>query len=148
MSNIPALADWIIEQVSDALIYADRAGNIVLWNPAACQLFGYSAVEAVGSSLDLIIPEHLRAAHWAGFNIAIDSGQLKLQGRPTLTRAVHKSGQKLYVEMTFALVKDPGGVAIGSVAMARDVTERVARERAARHDAELIPGSHKEISGT
>lgn len=132
MSDTPALADWIIEQVSDALIYADRAGNIVRWNAAACRLFGYSAAEALGGSLDMIIPEHLRAAHWAGFNAAIASGNTRLLGRPTLTRAVGRDGQKLYVEMTFALVKDQGGVAIGSVAMARDATERVERERAAR----------------
>ncbi|NYT63338.1 PAS domain S-box protein [Alcaligenaceae bacterium] len=133
MNNAPALAEWIIDQVADALIYADQAGNIVFWNPAASRLFGYSATEAVGSSLDIIIPEHLRAAHWAGFNAAISNGRLRLQGRPTLTRALCKDGQKRYVEMTFALVKDPDGVAIGSVAMARDVTERVKKERAARN---------------
>ncbi len=135
MSDTPALGDWIIEQVSDALIYADSAGNIVRWNAAASRLFGYGAAEALGASLDLIIPEHLRAAHWAGFNAAIASGNTRLLGRPTLTRAVGKGGRKLYVEMTFALVKDPAGVAIGSVAMARDATERVEKERAARSAA-------------
>jgi len=133
MSDV--LADWIIEQVSDALIYADQSGNIVRWNSASSRLFGYDAAEALGNSLDLIIPKHLRAAHWAGFNAAIASGKTRLQGRPTLTRAVRKDGQKLYVEMTFALVKDPSGAAIGSVAMARDVTDRVEKERAARNAA-------------
>ena len=59
---------------------------------------------ALGQSLDLILPEHLRASHWSGFEAAITKG-MKLQGRPTLTRALHKSGRKLYVEMTFAIVK-------------------------------------------
>ncbi len=59
------------------------------------------------------------------------NGVMKLQGRPTLTRALHKSGRRLYVEMTFAIVKDAQGEVLGSVAMARDVTERVERERAA-----------------
>jgi PAS domain S-box-containing protein len=95
-------------------------------------LFGYSADEALGQNLDLIIPEHLRVAHWNGFNAAITSGTMKLQGRPTLTRATHKSGRRLYIEMTFALVKGAEGEVEGSVAMARDVTERVERERAAR----------------
>jgi PAS domain S-box-containing protein len=131
MSDV--LADWIIEQVSDALIYADQSGNIVRWNSASSRLFGHDAAEALGNSLDLIIPKHLRAAHWAGFNAAIASGKTRLQGRPTLTRAVRKDGQKLYVEMTFALVKDLSGAAIGSVAMARDVTDRVEKERAARN---------------
>jgi PAS domain S-box-containing protein len=57
---------------------------------------------------------------------------MKLAGKPTLTRALHKSGRKLYIEMTFALVRDAGGAVQGSVAMARDVTERVERERAAK----------------
>ena len=133
MSETSPLADWIIEQMSDALICADQAGSIVRWNEAACRLFGFSAAEALGGSLDLIIPEHLRAPHWKGFHAAMRSGNLTLQGRPTLTRALHKSGRKLYVEMTFALVRNPDGVAVASVAMARDVTERLQKERAARN---------------
>ena len=132
MVEAPALAEWIIEQASDALIYADQSGKIMRWNRAACRLFGYSAAEALGASLDLIIPEHLRAAHWAGFDKALDTGRMRLEGRPTLTRGLGKGGRKLYVEMTFALVKDARGRAIGSVAMARDATERVEKERAAR----------------
>ncbi len=132
MNEAPALAEWIIEQTSDALIYADHTGKIMRWNRAACELFGYSAAEALGASLDLIIPEHLRAAHWAGFDKALSTGRMKLQGRPTLTRGLGKGGRKLYVEMTFALVKDADGKAIGSVAMARDATERVEKERAER----------------
>ena len=126
------LDERILDQVADALIYADRSGHIMRWNSACCALFGYSAEEALGQSLDLIIPEHLRAAHWKGFDAAMASGATKLEGRPTLTRAVHKAGRKLYVEMTFAVVKAAEGDALGSVAMARDVTERVERERAAR----------------
>ncbi|MEO8925354.1 MAG: PAS domain S-box protein [Caldimonas sp.] len=71
-----------------------------------------------------MIPEHLRAAHWRGFEAAMQSGTLRLNGRATLTRGLHKSGRKLYIEMSFALVRD-GGVMLGSVAVARDVTERV-----------------------
>ena len=60
------------------------------------------------------------------------SGTMRLAGRPTLTRGLHKSGAKLYVEMSFSLVRDAAGTVIGSVAVARDVTERVEREKAAR----------------
>jgi PAS domain S-box-containing protein len=126
------LADEILDQVADALIYANRTGAIIRWNRACNALFGYSAEEALGQSLELIIPEHLRAAHWSGFDAAVAKGTLKLQGRPTLTRALHKSGRRLYVEMTFAIVKgDAGSEVLGAVAMARDVTDRVERERAA-----------------
>jgi PAS domain S-box-containing protein len=132
MSGETHLDARILDDVADALIYADRSGTIGRWNRAADALFGFSAEEALGQCLELIIPEHLRAAHWTGFNAALASGTMKLQGRPTLTRALHKSGRRLYIEMTFALVKDADGAVLGSVAVARDVTERVERERAAR----------------
>ncbi len=118
------LAEQILDRAADAVIFADRSGTIRRWNAAAAALFGFPAEEALGQSLGLIIPEHLRPAHWRGFDAAMASVSLKLQGRPTLTRGLHKSGRKLYVEMTFALVAS-GGAALGSVAVARDVTERV-----------------------
>jgi PAS domain S-box-containing protein len=127
----PRLAEWIVEQTTDALIYSDAVGNIARWNRAASEMFGYSVEEALGQSLDIIIPEHLRAAHWTGFRKAMALGNTRLGGRPSLTRAVRKDGSKLYVEMTFAVVKDDAGKVVGSVAIARDVTERVQRERAA-----------------
>ncbi len=132
MNDQSGLDARILEGVADALIYSDRAGTITRWNRASTILFGFSAEEALGQNLDLIIPEHLRAAHWKGFEAAIATGKMKLAGRPTLTRALHKSGRKLYIEMTFALVRDAGGTVLGSVAMAREVTERVERERAAK----------------
>jgi PAS domain S-box-containing protein len=132
MSNPSELDAQILNDVADALIYSDRSGTITRWNRASTALFGFTADEALGQNLDLIIPEHLRAAHWKGFDAALTSGTMKLAGKPTLTRALHKSGRKLYIEMTFALVWDKDGAVQGSVAMARDVTERVERERAAK----------------
>jgi PAS domain S-box-containing protein len=132
METASKLAEQILDQVGDALICADHTGAIIRWNRASTALFGFSAEEALGQSLELIIPDHLRAAHWSGFDAAMTKGALKLQGRPTLTRALHKSERRLYVEMTFAVVKgDAGSEVLCSVAMARDVTERVERERAA-----------------
>lgn len=133
MTTTSDMAEQILDQVADALICADRDGAIIRWNRACTALFGFSADEALGQNLDLIIPEHLRAAHWRGFDAAMTRGALKLEGRPTLTRALHKSGRRLYVEMTFAIVKESSGNGVAcSVAMARDVTERVEKERAAR----------------
>lgn len=132
----------IVEDVADALIYADCAGVILRWNKAASALFGFSAGEALGRSLDLIIPKHLRTAHWQGFDAAVSGGTMRLQGRPTLTRAAHKSGRKLYIEMTFALVKGVDDEVLGAVAMARDVTERIERERAAKS----VDESTKDVS--
>ena len=126
------IAQRVLAQAADALIYAVRDGRIALWNAAAERVFGWSAAEAVGQNLDLIIPEHLRAGHWRGWHAAMQTQQLKLHGHATLTRALTKSGRKCYVEMSFALVKDDAGVPIGAVAMARDVTARVEKERQER----------------
>jgi len=136
MEDISNLTESILQQLADALIYVDPKGTIRLWNLAASDLFGYSAAETLGQNLDIIIPEHLRADHWRGFEAAMKSGVTKLLGHPTLTRATHKTGRKLYVEMTFALVKEQaGGPARGAVAVARNVTERVEQQRAdARRD--------------
>ena len=132
VEDASSLAEAILASIADAVIYADDAGTIRRWNRAAADLFGYSPAEALGQSLDLIIPEHLRAAHWRGFEAAVASGALKLSGRPTVTRAMHRTGRRLYVEMTFALVTGHagGGAARGAVAVARDVTERIEQQRA------------------
>jgi len=131
-----SLAEAILEQIADAMIFADATGTIRRWNHAAAALFGYSAAEVLGQKLDLIIPEHLRAAHWRGFEAAMTNSVMQLQGRPTLTRATHQTGRRLYVEMTFALVQgQAGGTVRGAVAVARDVTERTEQQRAdARRD--------------
>lgn len=133
MQDASSLSEQIIEDMADAVIYADRSGNIERWNQACVALFGFSKSEALGQNLDMIIPEHLRAAHWRGFEAALSSGSTRLHGRATLTRAAHKKGRKLYVEMSFALVRDEQGAVCGSVAVARDVTARVEQERQARH---------------
>ncbi len=130
LATIP-LAEAILDQVADAMVYSDTTGIIRRWNVAAAKVFGFPASEALGASLDLIIPERLRAAHWRGFDAAVASGTTRLHGRATLTRALHQSGEQIYVEMSFALVIDAAGAVQGSVAVARDVTERVKREKAA-----------------
>ncbi len=126
------LAERVLACMMEAVIHADRHGLIARWNPAAETMFGFSTAEAIGQSLDIIIPERLREAHWRGFHAAIASGRTRLNGRPTVTRALHKSGATLYVEMSFAMVCATSGEVIGSVAVARDATERVQREKAAR----------------
>ena len=127
----PRLADLIVAHTVDAVIYADVEGVIRLWNDAAQKVFGFERDEAVGASLDLIIPERLRDAHWRGYRAAMSSGTTRLGGRATLTKGLHKSGSSVYVEMSFSVVKDAANQVVGSVAIARDVTEKQAKARAA-----------------
>jgi PAS domain S-box-containing protein len=137
--NLPAA---IVEQVADAIIFADRQGTIRVWNGGAEAVFGHTADEALGRSLDLIIPERLRAAHWAAFDKALETGRTKYGRQAMTTRSMKKDGTKLYVDLSFALVTDAGGQMLGSVAMARDVTARhaaaaEARERAAKPEQQV-----------
>jgi PAS domain S-box-containing protein len=119
-----SLAALIVAQTVDAVIYADSEGVIRLWNGAAEQIFGFASDEAVGSSLDVIIPERLREAHWTGYRAAVSSGKTCLGGRATLTKGLHRSGRTVYVEMSFSVVKDTTNRVVGSVAIARDVTAK------------------------
>jgi PAS domain S-box-containing protein len=126
------LSAAIVEQVADAIIFADRSGTIRVWNAGAEAVFGYRADEALGRSLDLIIPERLRAAHWAAFERAIETGRTKYGRQALTTRSMKKDGSKLYVDLSFAVVSDAGGEVLGSVAVARDVTGRQAAEGESR----------------
>ena len=99
----PELTSALVEQSPDAMIFADREGAIRLWNRAAEALFGYAAAEVLGGSLDVIIPERLRGAHWAGYRRAITTGETKYGNRVLTTRSARKDGARLYVELSFAL---------------------------------------------
>ena len=125
LSNTENLAVFrlVVDQGPDAVIFADRQGVIQVWNNAAVDLFGYLPEEAIGRSLDIIIPEHLRHAHWEGFGKAVASGHTKHGRRALKTRATHKAGQKLYVSLAFSVVKDREGKVIGAMATAREFVE-------------------------
>jgi PAS domain S-box-containing protein len=114
----------IVEASSEAIIFADPEGLIRLWNRGAELIFGYAAAEVTGQSLDVIIPERLRQAHWDAFHRSIESGRTKHTDRVLTTRSVHKNGSRLYVDLSFGLVKDASGVALGAFAVGRDCTAR------------------------
>ena len=113
------LLQLIVEQGPDAVIFANHQGKIHIWNNAATELFGYLRNEALGQSLDIIIPDHLRNAHWDGFASAMASGHTKHGKSAFRTRAIHKNGGKLYVSLAFSIVKDRDGKVIGAMATAR-----------------------------
>lgn len=117
--QLEGLNQAIIEHSADAIIFADPEGIIRIWNRASERLFGFTATDSLGQSLDLIIPERLREPHWRGYHAAMQSGTTKHAGRPTTTKALHKSGETIYVQMSFAVVESPENAVLGSVAIAR-----------------------------
>ena len=140
----PIAWERIVADVADALIFIDTQGVIRVWNARCEALFGFSAGEALGQSVDLIIPERLRSAHWHGFEQAMARGATRHGAEVRTTRGAHKDGRKLYVDMSFGVVKDDDGAVLGSVAMARDVTERHLAAVATRSDAPKAPDRRSE----
>lgn len=123
-----SLCAAILYQSADAIIYADREGCIQLWNAAAEHLFGFLEAEVLGKSLDVMIPERLRDAHWIGYNNAMKLGVTKHSGMSMLTKSLHKSGSTVYVEMSFSVVTDADRATIGSVAIAREARQNKASQ--------------------
>ncbi|MEQ8160187.1 MAG: PAS domain S-box protein, partial [Smithellaceae bacterium] len=128
------LQELLIEQSPDAVIFADSAGMIRIWNAAAERIFGFTKNDALGANLNIIIPERLRDAHWRGFERALAERTTKYAGQALPTKAVRSDGSQIYVELTFAIVIDAKGDVLGALAHARDITKRFEKERADRQN--------------
>jgi PAS domain S-box-containing protein len=132
-SSLEWLSGQIIDQTADAVVFCDRAGIIRLWNRGAERIFGHSSDEAVGASLDLIIPESLRERHWTGYKAVMMTGVTQYDTKVLAVPALRKDGSRTSIEFTVALVRDRGQL-LGAAALIRDVTERWEREKALRKD--------------
>jgi PAS domain S-box-containing protein len=119
------VADAILGAAADAVVATDRDGIIGLWNPGAQRIFGYHADEALGQSLDLIIPERLRARHWEGFRRVMATGESHYGAGDLLSvPGLRKDGQRISLEFTVVPLKDEQGRMQGIAAVMRDVTSR------------------------
>jgi len=125
----------LIDQSPDALIYAGTDGTIRYWNAAAARIFRHTAAEALGQSLDLIIPENFRDRHWTGYDRALEARATKFVDEWLPTRALRGprepggEPEQFYVELGFAVILDDAGDVAGVLASARDITERFERDR-------------------
>jgi PAS domain S-box-containing protein len=130
--TLPAeLPARIVDGSPDAVLVADGDGVTRSWNASAERLFGFSAAEAVGGSMDLIIPERLRGRHWDGWARVMKSGVTRYgAGELLAVPALHKDGRQLSVEFSIQLLRDRDGRIEWVVAIFRDVTERFARDKA------------------
>jgi PAS domain S-box-containing protein len=126
--------EWLCQQIIDnsqeAIIFADHQGIIRLWNAGAETVFGYPAAEAIGQSLDLIIPERLRARHWEGYRRVMATGITQYDRRLLAVPAMHKDGRRISLEFTVVILHEATGNVLGIAAVLRDVTERWQREKA------------------
>ena len=126
--------EQLLDQAPDAAIFAGSDGAISYWNAAAERIFGYHAAAALGQSLDIIIPDQYREAHWRGFNRAVAGEEAKFRGQVLPTRAMRAGGDTIYVELSFSIVTGRDGAILGAFAAARDITERWNRDREMRRE--------------
>ena len=131
--NPSQIAQALLASGSDAIVAADRDGIIRHWNQGAERIFGHSAAEAVGKSLDLIIPEQLRARHWDGYRHVMQTGHSRYgEGDLLAVPGLRKDSSRVSLEFTVALIRNEAGETVGVAAILRDVTARFEEMKALR----------------
>jgi PAS domain S-box-containing protein len=124
------LSEQIVQECSEAIMCADQEGVIRLWNKGAEAMFGYSAAEAEGNSLDLIIPENLRGRHWDGYHKVMASGVTRYGTELLSAPGIRKDGTRLSLEFNMVIVRGEDCAMLGTGAIIRDVTTRFQKEKA------------------
>ena len=122
----------LVEAAGDAIVVADPQGTIRLWNPAATRIFGFAAEEALGQSLDLIIPDRFRERHWAGYRDVMRTGHTRYGTEVLRVPAQRKDGRRISIAFTVALLSGADGGVAGIAAFVRDETARWEEEQALR----------------
>ena len=126
----------LLNSMPDAVVYSDADGRIGFWNQGAERIFGFTNAEAVGQSLDIIVPEKLRSRHWFGYKKTMESGTTRYGGGDLLSvPAIRKDGSRLSVEFTIVPFHDDAGRMTGIAAIMRDVTSRFEEMKALRNRA-------------
>jgi PAS domain S-box-containing protein len=128
----------LVQRLTDAVVIADADGLIVFWNDAATVLFGWSAAEAVGQTLDLIIPERLRGRHWDGYRRVMQTGESDYGTRLLEVPALTKDERRLSIGFTITLLHHGDGSVRGIAAVIRDETERFQQRRAVQAELERL----------
>ena len=120
----------LVDALGDGVVVCDAAGAITVWNPAATRIFGFTEADAIGQSLDLIIPERQRQRHWDGYHKTMDTGETRYGADVLRVPALHKEGKPLSIAFTVAMLYTPDGKVSSIVAIVRDETVRWGDERA------------------
>ena len=131
-SNIDSSIDYqaLVASAGDGIMASNAQGLITLWNPACTRMFGYTEADALGKSLDLIIPQRQQKPHWDGYNKTMATGITKYGNDVLRVPAVHKDGHTLSIAFTVSMLYKPDGSVSAIVAMIRDESVKFAEERA------------------
>jgi PAS domain S-box-containing protein len=134
MTPLPAnLPSRILDGSPDAILICDESGTVRYWNASAERVFGFAAADALDVSMDLIIPERLRARHWAAWGATMRTGMTRYaEGQLLAVPAIRKDGEQISIEFSIQLIKAADDTIAWVVAVIRDVTERYRREKTVR----------------
>lgn len=149
---LPDLAARLVQSAPDAVLVTDMKGKIVLWNPGAEAVFGYTAEEAIGQTLDIIIPERLRARHWEGFRQTAGTGKSRYGAQELLSvPALRRDGSQISCEFSLAPLRGEDGAMTGMGAILRDVSvrrkeEKILKERLAALEKELAEERKEDVA--
>ncbi len=147
MKGLPGLADALLASEADASVGSDREGRITFWTPGATRIFGHTADQALGQSLDLIIPEPQRARHWEGYRRVVATGESRYGGGDLLAvPALRRDGVRISIEFTIIPVKEPGGRLTAMVSVIRDVTARFEETRQLRRRLAAVESDRSDRS--
>jgi PAS domain S-box-containing protein len=141
------LAPAVVTATPEAIVVCDADGVIRLWNNGAQRVFGYSSPEAIGQSLDIIIPAKLRQRHWDGYHKTMATGQTRYGDKLLSVPATHRDGHRLSIEFSVALLQQDGRI-VGISAIMREVTERRNEERALRDRLNELEARLAELEST
>lgn len=122
----------LVEGLGDAVVVCDAAGAIIVWNDAAVRMFGFPREDALGKSLDIIIPERQRQRHWDGYNKSMATGETRYGNDVLRVPALHRDGRNLSIAFTVAMLYDEARKVTAIVAVVRDETQRWSEERQMR----------------
>ncbi|WP_188901634.1 PAS domain-containing protein [Caldovatus sediminis] len=140
-TELDRLGRALLRTRAEAIVLADRDGAIRFWNPGAERLFGFSAAEALGRPLDIIIPEPQRARHWDGYRRVMDTGESRYgEGDLLAVPGLRKDGSRVSLEFTIVPLRGPDGRIEGMAAILRDVTRRFEELRALRRELAALRG--------
>jgi PAS domain S-box-containing protein len=134
----------LIAAVGDAVMVCDAQGAIVLWNPGCERMFGYAEAEVLGKTMDMIIPERLRARHWEGYDKTMATGITKYGHDLLRVPAVDKQGRTMSIAFTVAMLRSPDGKVSAIASIIRDETtrfneDRALKKRLAELEAQVAP---------
>lgn len=138
----------IVEGSSLGILFADREGKIRLWNRGCEAIFGFRAEEALGESMDIIVPEKHRTLHWEGYFRVMGTGETRYGSKPLAVPALTKDGRRISIEFNIVLVRDAAGQVAGAAATIQDVSERWQREKDMKRRLAELEAKAQEVRTT